>query len=58
VTGCCEDDNEPLSSIKFLPLFFELMTEFILVENTGVETSRDIFSSLLLLPVLFTAPKM
>jgi len=34
------------------------MTEFILVENTGVETSRDIFSSLLLLPVLFTAPKM
>jgi len=33
------------------------MAEFILVENTGVETSRGIFSSLLLLPLLSTALK-
>jgi len=58
VAGYCEHDNEPSGSIKFLPLFLELMTEFILIENTGVETSRGIFSGLLLLPLLSTAPKM
>jgi len=58
VTGCCEHDNEPSGSVKFLLLFLELMTDFILVENTGDETSRGIFSSLLLLPLLSAAPKM
>jgi hypothetical protein len=37
--------------MKFLLLFLELMTELMLTENTGVETSRVIFSSLLLLPL-------
>ena len=58
MAGYCEHDNEPSGSIKFLLLFLELMTEFILVENAGVETSRGIFSSLLLLPLLSTAHKM
>ena len=57
MAGCCEHDNEPSGSIKFLPLFLELMTEFILVENTGIEACRGIFSSLLLLPLLSRHPK-
>lgn len=50
VAGCCEH-IELSGSIKFRLLFLELMTKLILVESTGVESSRVIFSSLLLLPL-------